>query len=144
MSTALGTDFVDAHERHWRDAELLWQHQRWANADQLYGLSAECGLKALMLKFGMQWDHDNDVPVDKKRDKVHTNKVWDRYEAYRGGHPKGAAYALPANNPFDDWDMSQRYAPSTAIDVTRARAHRTGAEWVKQLIEDAEKNGLLP
>lgn len=48
MSTALGTDFVDAHERHWRDAELLWQHQRWANADQLYGLSAECGLKALM------------------------------------------------------------------------------------------------
>lgn len=143
MSTALGTDFVDAHERHWRDAELLWQHQRWANADQLYGLSAECGLKGLMLKFGMKWDHKHDAPQS-KQDKIHANKVWDRYEAYRGGHPKGAAYALPANNPFDDWDVSQRYAPSTAIDVTRTHAHRTGAEWVKQLIKDAEKDGLLP
>lgn len=143
MSTALGTDFVDAHERHWLDAELLWQHQRWANADQLYGLSAECGLKALMQQFGMQWNHKHDAPLDSK-DKVHANKAWDRYEAYRGGHPKGAAYALPANNPFDDWDMSQRYAPSTAIDVTRAHAHRTGAELVMQRIKQATQDGLLP
>ena len=41
-------DFHDAHLRHWQDAELLFRHDRWANADQLYGLSAECGLKAVM------------------------------------------------------------------------------------------------
>ena len=29
-------DFVDAHHRHWADAELLFEHDRWANADQLY------------------------------------------------------------------------------------------------------------
>ena len=42
------TDFADAHRRHWEDAELLHDHGRWANADQLYGFSAECGLKAVM------------------------------------------------------------------------------------------------
>lgn len=39
-------DFPDAHARHWQDAERLAQAGRWANADQLYGYSAECGLKA--------------------------------------------------------------------------------------------------
>ena len=27
-------DFVDAHHRHRADAELLFEHDRWANADQ--------------------------------------------------------------------------------------------------------------
>jgi len=45
-------DFLDAHERHWEDAELLFGNRRWANADHLYGLAAECGLKAL-------WAFDN-------------------------------------------------------------------------------------
>lgn len=39
--------FVDAHRRHWDDAELLLGNARWANADQMYGFSAECGLKAV-------------------------------------------------------------------------------------------------
>ena len=41
-------NFVDAHHRHWEDAQLLFRNHRWANADQLYGLCAECGLKAVM------------------------------------------------------------------------------------------------
>ncbi|MGI6300526.1 MAG: hypothetical protein ACOX52_05630 [Verrucomicrobiota bacterium] len=50
------TDFLDAHHRHWEDAELLKKRGRWANADHLYGLSAECGLKRLMQAFGMEID----------------------------------------------------------------------------------------
>lgn len=37
-------DYADAHERHWEDAEYLWQSYRLPNADYLYGLSAECAL----------------------------------------------------------------------------------------------------
>ena len=40
-------DFSNAHNRHWQDAELLFCDRRWANADHLYGFSAECGLKAV-------------------------------------------------------------------------------------------------
>lgn len=47
------TDFMDAHHRHWEDAELLFNASRWANADHHYGMVAECGLKRLMIVFGM-------------------------------------------------------------------------------------------
>lgn len=43
----LPVDFADAHRRHWGDAELLFRSRRLGNADHLYGLSAECGLKAV-------------------------------------------------------------------------------------------------
>ena len=43
-------DFGDAHSRHREDAELLFREQRWANADHLYGLSAECGLNSRWIK----------------------------------------------------------------------------------------------
>ena len=57
-------DYVSAHYRHWTDAELLFQNSCWANADQLYGLSAECGVKALMPSLNM--------PVAKK----HLDEIW--------------------------------------------------------------------
>ena len=41
---AQAADYGDAHLRRWEDAELLFNDDRWANADQLYGFSAECGL----------------------------------------------------------------------------------------------------
>lgn len=44
--------FRDAMDRHWQDAELLHRKERLANADHLYGLSAECGLKALLEQDG--------------------------------------------------------------------------------------------
>jgi hypothetical protein len=41
----MNTDFLDAHERHHDDADHLHANARHANADHLYGVSAECGLK---------------------------------------------------------------------------------------------------
>ncbi len=43
----LPVDFADAHRRH-GGAELLFMSERLGNADHLYGLNAECGLKAVM------------------------------------------------------------------------------------------------
>lgn len=31
-------DFLDAHQRHWSDAEPLFEAARWAGADHLYGI----------------------------------------------------------------------------------------------------------
>ena len=66
-------DFVDAHRRHWADAELLFDHDRWANADQLYGFSAECGLKAVMRTLGMPVDTSG-IPGPEHR--VHVQELW--------------------------------------------------------------------
>lgn len=55
-------DYLDAHNRHWQDAESLFDSNRSANADHLYGMAAECGLKRLMLAFGMKFDSAKDRP----------------------------------------------------------------------------------
>ena len=46
-------DFANANRQHWKDAELLYSHERWGKADHFFGFSAECGLKAIMVRLGM-------------------------------------------------------------------------------------------
>lgn len=132
-------DFYDAHERHWEDAELLERELRLATADQLYGIAAECGLKRLMLCFGMPFN--NDMPSD-KRDCVHANKIWDRYTIYAAGH-NGVGYLLSAVNPFSDWDIAQRYGHRSEFDTARITPHRQGAELVRQKLAQAKREGLI-
>jgi hypothetical protein len=134
------TDFADAHQRHLIDAKTLYDVSRWENADHLYGLSAECGLKALMIKFGMILE--NNKPKEKK-DAVHANKIWDRYESYCSGHPSGTQYVLPSNNPFSDWDVNQRYAHCNDFSQTIVEPRKQGAECVKALVKKAQLEGLI-
>jgi len=133
-------DFFDAHKRHWEDAERLFGGQRWPNADQLYGISAECGLKKLMMRFGMRLDADGSPGG---ADKVHADRIWARYESYRSGHPVGGSFALPTPNPFSDWNVSQRYAHSSDVDQTRAQSHRNAAQAVEGLVRQAQLAGLI-
>ncbi len=67
-------DFADAHRRHWQDAELLFAHERWSNSDQLYGFSAECGLKAVMKALGMPVV-DKGMPSESKY-REHVRELW--------------------------------------------------------------------
>ena len=135
-------DFLDAHHRHWNDAECFFAMQRWANADHLYGMAAECGLKWLMLAFGMPFDSAKDRPTHQS-DQVHANGVWARYESYCCSHHLGVTYVLPQVNPFNDWNISQRYAHQSQFDVARTTPHQTGANQVRQLIKKAELEGLI-
>ena len=134
-------DFLDAHERHWDDAERLLQAQRWANADHLYGMAAECGLKRLMQRFGMSVDAAGS-PVD-RNDWRHASNIWARFESYRSGKAEGAGYALPASNPFSNWDVSDRYAHQANFDQYRAQSHQAGTQLVCNLIKKAQQEGLI-
>lgn len=135
-------DFLDAHERHWADAERLLSFQRWANADHLYGIATECGLKRLMLAFGMPFDTTLDRPANKP-DRVHVDGIWARFESYRSGHYSGAGFILPTGNSFANWDVSQRYAHQNHFDAARAIAHQTGATSVRKLVIKAVLEGLI-
>lgn len=134
-------DFLDAHERHWHDAEFLYQGQCWANADHLYGFAVECGLKGLMLVFGMKVDPSG-KPKDKK-DQEHARNIWQRFESYRCGHPRGTGYALPNVNPFNKWDVSDRYAHRSNFNQQWTQSHQAGAKLVSELIRKAKKEGLI-
>ncbi len=136
------TDFLDAHERHWKDAQLLFQNQRWANADHLFGMAAECGLKRLMQVFGMPYDTGKDRPQERD-DQQHINKIWDRFESYRSGHAQGASYVLPVPDLFNNWNVSQRYAHQSEFNQVYTELHRQGADAVQALVRQARLEGLI-
>ncbi len=137
----MNPDFLDAHHRHWDDAERLFQASRWANADHLYGVSVECGLKRLMIAFGMPVTTSGDP--QKRSDWVHADQAWIWYETYRSGHPRGAGYALPATNPFNNWHVSQRYAHQKNFNQTHTENHRNGAKIVRSLVQKALVEGII-
>lgn len=82
------------------------------------------------------------IPTDRK-DRVHANGLWARFESYRSGHVLATGYALPPSSPFDDWDVSHRYAHQSNFNFVRAGLHRLGALAVCQLIKKAQMEGLL-
>ena len=137
------TDFLDAHLRHLRDADSLFKASRLANADHLYGMAAECGLKRLMIAFGMEIRATDGAPKERD-DREHADKVWVRYETYQSGHVNGLRYGLPSSiNPFDKWRVAQRYEHSQCFDNSRVDPHRTAAHLIHSLVKSAEKEDLV-
>lgn len=139
----LQADFLDAHERHLDDAERLFQAGRLANADHLYGMASECGLKRLMVAFGMAVDPTTGDPVAREKDRKHVDLIWMRFETYRSGHHRGTGYVLPNPNPFDNWKAEQRYARRGSFDTVRVEAHRNATQVVCELIKKARREGLI-
>ena len=131
-------DFYDAHLRHLADAELLFNIQRWPNADHLYGLATECGLKSLMKFCGMPVKSTG-KPLN-TADAVHAPQIWARYESYRSRR-LGAQYQIPPKNPFQNWNVAQRYAHSGYFNQNHVQAHRDGARIVNSLISQAILDG---
>lgn len=131
-NTSLTEDFLDAMDRHWRDAELLRSGERLANADHLYGLSAECGLKALLEQDGNRIEG---------RTRCHINELWRECGSLADGRAESTSDFNPEANPFDDWRINDRYAHHGEIIRGRQlQRHRSGAEQVRTMIE--RRNGM--
>ena len=105
-------------------------------------LSAECGLKHLMSRFGMQVYPNTGSPADKKN-RIHADALWSRFEAYLSGHPQATGYVLGLPNPFSDWEISQRFFPRHYFNTSRTRAHKEGADEVRRLVGKALHEGLI-
>ena len=135
-------NFLAAMKRHWQDAEILWGHEpkRLANADHLYGLAAECGLKALMEKSDQPLDLD--CREDHRKYKKHINATWAHYEDFRTG--RLASYALHPSNPFNNWLVDQRYAAELHFTQNEVEKHMKAAREVYNLVNRAREEGLLP
>ncbi|MDE0060089.1 MAG: hypothetical protein OXI22_10505 [Defluviicoccus sp.] len=131
--TGFSDDYADAHDRHWRDAELLFAYPAPANADHLYGLSAECGLKAVLEVEGQ--------PVAPTY-RLHVDRLWSAFETFARGRT-GAAYLsmLPAGRPFQDWEVGQRYAHRKHFGPACVASHRDAARAVRAMFQSARQGG---
>jgi len=135
----------DGHggRRHWGDAGYLLADQRLPNADQLFGLSAECALKAVMVGLGMALRADG--APDAKRHRVHINELWDEFLTFasnRGG-ARYSAHLTTVSSPFVDWDVGQRYAPSSTIMANQVQEHQAGTLLTQQCLNAAILDGVI-
>lgn len=135
-------DFGDAHQRHWEDAELLFSEKRLANADHLYGFSAECGLKAVMEALGMGVDRKG--KPTKPKDRVHIETLWTRFQSFASGRG-GAQYSrqLPSGTPFQNWSVSDRYAHRGYAVQSVVEQHRNAAAQICVVVNGARLDGRL-
>ena len=133
-------DFANAHLRHWRDAEFLFRAGRWANADQLYGLSAECGLKAVMVADGLPVDAAGSPRARKY--KKHVNTLWDIFRTFVQGRQTGRLlHRLPQSNPFAKWSVDNRYANGVHFNERSVDPRRTAARRVRNFYLRLKVNG---
>ena len=135
-------DFFDAHHRHWEDAELLFDNARWASADQMYGFSAECGLKAVMKALGMSVDVTG--TPEKRKHRQHVQNLWPVFRTFAQGHG-GIRFSsrLPEDNPFCDWSHHDRYAHRQHWEETSLAQHRDAAQGVLNMVQVARRDGQL-
>lgn len=128
-------NYANAAQRHWKDAEILFNADRIANADHLYGLAAECALKALWEPFPGS--------SEKKNFRVHMdgNKLFDNLVSFLNS--RNLNLSLPENPPYDDWAIDQRYCLDTLIKKDRVKLHRDWTRLCVQLPKHSNLNGHL-
>ena len=126
-------DYADAHDRHWMDAESLFECLAWANADHLYGLSAECALKAVL---------ESQEQAICSLFRLHVDKLWPAFVSFAQGRI-GADHLsmLPTGTPFHDWHVSQRYAHQCHFRQARVESHRNAACAVRAMLKSAIQGG---
>lgn len=138
-------DFHASAFRHLADANLLESASRFANSGHLYGLGAECGIKALLVSHGLPTDVDGS-PDKTTGFKVHVNVFAGavaNLRVFLSGR-SGAHYVamIPRIGAFADWEVSHRYFAEAAIPQSlphwKAAAHEVG-----RMLDQARIDGNL-
>jgi len=112
-------NFKEACIRHYHDATYLKEDNRLPNAGHLYGLSAECGIKALIVSQGYATKSNGDL-IDKNRNnkdhlKQHINKLSTTYfnslVTFILNGRNGSKYMsmLTSLSNYYNWDVAHRY-----------------------------------
>ena len=127
-------DFADAQRRHWKDATVLFACERWANADYLYGLSAECGLKTIMVGEGMPVDETGKPRYREHRKHIH--ELWPIFREFIAGlGERTYLRQLPSDKPFADWSHHDRYASRECFDRNRVDLHRKATRRIDNMVQ---------
>lgn len=119
----MSTDFRDAAKRHHEDAEHLFADDRLPNSDHLFGLAAECSIKAVMEALGMKTTRGG-APSDHGH-KVHMPQQWAAFQSFVSGSLGSRYFSfLNQENPFSEWSVDQRYWIRQSIPRANVERHR--------------------
>jgi hypothetical protein len=136
-------DFGQAARRHYQDASQLKKDRRLHNADHLFGLAAECALKALMVASGARTDARGDL-LERSHRKHFNDGLWDEFHVFASGRQRQRYLSrLPPENPYMDWHVDQRYAADREFMPAAVEAHAKGARATMAALECAAADGGL-
>ena len=133
-------DFHHAAKRHFKDAELLMNHSREATAGQLYGFTAECGIKSLLVWKGYPTDPvSGELFEKKKKFRFHIHdliKNINMLHTFLDG--RGAVKYLamiPKIGNFSDWKTDHRYYIDSALPPSVSGWREASREILRMLDE---------
>ena len=141
-------DFHGAAMRHYSDAEFLRGDRRDANAGQLYGFVAECGIKALLVASGLPVEPDGDIKRDKKAPdfRWHVDKLASQinmaHSFLEGRTMAGYLAHIPDIADFCDWSTDYRYYDEAQIPSSLGK-WRAAALQVMKMLDVAKSDGKL-
>jgi hypothetical protein len=124
-ATTRRVDYLMSARRHRQDAETLVNAGGKPNAGHLFGLSVECGLKAMLINMGAATTSDGSI-VDGLRS--HLPQLINDMTALPDGRPASALHAaVPHLSKMHDWRIEHRYwrakdLPLGSLDNWRAAA----------------------
>ena len=118
-------DYAVAATRHFRDAALLEESRRLANADHLFGLAAECAIKRALVELPGFRDGGRLAPAYHK----HVNHLWDsvQVQSIQKRYPGLVVVLKGLRQPFSDWSADQRYGPDGGVTGEAVGRHHRAA-----------------
>lgn len=138
--------FGDAARRHLAAAEHLVGDEQHDDADHLAGLAAECGIKAILCGPGGVQTPASGPPESSGTKFQHLPKLWADASSHLHGRLSGLGVRVAANllgpNPFDTWQVYDRYSASGTVTAAGATAHVGSARLVVRLVEDLAIAGV--
>ncbi|MEY4562240.1 MAG: hypothetical protein RLZZ618_1517 [Pseudomonadota bacterium] len=141
--------------RHLADAEILFHQGRLANAGQLYGFVAECGLKAMLLACGVTPGADGGIPGKhptklgtKHPLREHMPSLTGRIAAHGQLIPDGqqaTSYmaTMVSLGHYNDWSVDHRYWLDAALPLASVAKWRGAAQEVCTMLDQVKQNGVL-
>lgn len=138
--TTKPVDFHQAAKRHFHDAEMLMGHSREATAGHLYGFTAECGIKSLLVWKGYPTDPvSGDIVEKKKKFRAHIHELIKNINMLRAFlDGRGAARYLamiPGIGNFSDWKTNHRYYIDSALPPSVSKWREASREVLRMLDE---------
>jgi hypothetical protein len=119
--------YAESAGRHFQAAELLYVGPRRDVAGYLYGIAAECAVKAMMREFGMR-----PLPEAQRRDDAffaHFPALKTLLSQHAQGRRAGELRKLASNGAFmSNWDTDMRYTRKEDVTDKQVGKWKTDAD----------------
>ena len=143
--------FESAH-RHFHDASVLLGGNRSANAGQLFGIAAECGIKAILVASNVPIDTEGSIDrmpgVRGKGFRDHWPHLGQALTDLAGAIPDGRTATtylslIPNLAHFSNWLIEHRYWRDAALPLAAVGRWQAAAAEVMAALDQAKEDGRL-